>query len=244
MNGAHMCAAQTQLQQANAELDAWRKALAGDGPSSATASSPAAAAAALQKGREDAAAAQAQAQSATQRAGGLEFALSEKNLENVQLRRSLHAARQAADPSIVQACRLSHQLPVSTQRQQHYLEKPTGSSLVECWSACMCAVSDTGVTLGAGRRGLPRGVEGVRDLCRQVRQLLLDPAVNREFGALRAEVEAKGREVKALQQELQAVNFSQDSKTGRMLMAKCRTLQVGAIGSGSESRAWVSAPVL
>jgi pre-mRNA-splicing regulator WTAP len=63
--------------------------------------------------------------------------------------------------------------------------------------------------------------------CQQVRQLLLDPAVNREFAALRAEVEAKGREVKALQQELQAVNFSQDSKTGRMLMAKCRTLQVG-----------------
>jgi cell division protein FtsB len=92
-------------------------------------------------------------------------------------------------------------------------------------------VSDTNVTLGAGRRGLPRGVEGVRDLCRQVRQLLLDPAVNREFGALRAEVEAKGREVKALQQELQAVNFSQDSKTGRMLMAKCRTLQVGLLES-------------
>lgn len=60
-----------------------------------------------------------------------------------------------------------------------------------------------------------------------MRQLLLDPAVNREFAALRGEVEAKGREVKALQQELQAVNFSQDSKTGRMLMAKCRTLQVG-----------------
>lgn len=67
-------------------------------------------------------------------------------------------------------------------------------------------------------------------LGRQVRQLLLDPAVNREFTALRAEVEAKGREVKALQQELQAVNFSQDSKTGRMLMAKCRTLQVRVTG--------------
>ena len=67
------------------------------------------------------------------------------------------------------------------------------------------------------------------NLYRQVRQLLLDPAVNREFAALRAEVEAKGREVKALQQELQAVNFSQDSKTGRMLMAKCRTLQVRAV---------------
>lgn len=89
------CALQAQLQQANAELDAWRKAVAGDGP--------AAAAAALQKARDDAAAAQAQAQTATQRAGGLELALAEMNLENVQLRRSLHTARQAADPSIVQA---------------------------------------------------------------------------------------------------------------------------------------------
>jgi len=59
-----------------------------------------------------------------------------------------------------------------------------------------------------------------------VRQLLLDPAVNREFERLRGEAEEKAREVKHLQQELQAVNFSQDSKTGRMLMAKCRTLQV------------------
>ncbi len=62
----------------------------------------------------------------------------------------------------------------------------------------------------------------------QVRQLLLDPSVNREFSRLRAELEEKAREVKGLQQELQAVNFSQDSKTGRMLMAKCRTLQVSA----------------
>ena len=60
----------------------------------------------------------------------------------------------------------------------------------------------------------------------QVRQLLLDPAVNREFERLRGEVEGKGREVKGLQEELQAVHFSQDSKSGRMLMAKCRALQV------------------
>jgi DNA-binding NarL/FixJ family response regulator len=136
MNGAHMCAAQAQLQQAHAELDAWRKALAGDTSSSAAAASPAAAAAALQKGRDDAAAAQAQAQLATQRAGGLEFALSEKNLENVQLRRSLHAARQAADPSIVQArclclCLISSQ---SALPQQDHLATTTGRrrSLVEC----------------------------------------------------------------------------------------------------------------
>ena len=62
----------------------------------------------------------------------------------------------------------------------------------------------------------------------QVRHLLLDPAVKREFERLRSEVEAKGREAKGLQEELQAVHFSQDSKSGRMLMAKCRALQVAA----------------
>ena len=59
----------------------------------------------------------------------------------------------------------------------------------------------------------------------QVRQLLLDPAVEREFARMRTELEGKAKEVKGLQEELQAVQFSQDSKAGRMLMAKCRALQ-------------------
>ncbi|GAB4813595.1 hypothetical protein N2152v2_000641 [Parachlorella kessleri] len=59
----------------------------------------------------------------------------------------------------------------------------------------------------------------------QLRQVLLDPAVNREFSRLRAEAEAKARELKIAQEELQAVQFSQESKAGRMLMAKCRALQ-------------------
>lgn len=59
-----------------------------------------------------------------------------------------------------------------------------------------------------------------------MRQLLLDPAVAREFERLRKDAEAKAKEVKALQEELQAVGFSQESKAGRMLMAKCRALQV------------------
>ena len=129
MTGAHMCGVQTQLQQAHAELDAWRKALAGDAASSAAAASPGAAAAALQKGRDDAAAAQAQAQSATQRAGGLEFALSEKNLENVQLQRSLHAARQAADPSIVQACHACANVPLIARHGDASQEERQGHLL-------------------------------------------------------------------------------------------------------------------
>jgi hypothetical protein len=64
----------------------------------------------------------------------------------------------------------------------------------------------------------------------QVRQLLLDPAVHREFRKMRTDADAKAHEAKLLRQELQAVSFSQDSKTGRMLMAKCRTLQVPYTG--------------
>ena len=60
----------------------------------------------------------------------------------------------------------------------------------------------------------------------QVRQLILDPAVQKEFERMKAELEKAAKEVKTLQEELQAVQFSQDSKTGRMLMAKCRALQV------------------
>lgn len=50
----------------------------------------------------------------------------------------------------------------------------------------------------------------------------------REFGRLRGEAEAKASEVRSLQEELQGVHFSQDSKAGRLLMAKCRALQVCA----------------
>ena len=42
-------------------------------------------------------------------------------------------------------------------------------------------------------------------------------------------------ETKSLQEELQAVQFSQDSKAGRMLMAKCRALQV-RISQGQNTR--------
>jgi hypothetical protein len=39
----------------------------------------------------------------------------------------------------------------------------------------------------------------------QLRQVLLDPAVNREFARLRGETEAKARDLKMAQEELQAV---------------------------------------
>ena len=59
----------------------------------------------------------------------------------------------------------------------------------------------------------------------QARQLLLDPAVAREFERLRGEAEAASQEARGLREELQAAHFSQESKAGRLLMAKCRALQ-------------------
>lgn len=67
----------------------------------------------------------------------------------------------------------------------------------------------------------------------QARQLLTDPAVAREFERLRGVAEVKAQEVRKLQEELQAVNFSQESKAGRLLMAKCRALQVPCLPSAA-----------
>lgn len=59
----------------------------------------------------------------------------------------------------------------------------------------------------------------------QVRQLLLDPAVNREFQRMHKALEDKSEEAQRLREELQGTTFQFDSKAGRMLVAKCRTLQ-------------------
>ena len=56
--------------------------------------------------------------------------------------------------------------------------------------------------------------------------LILDLAVQRQFDQTKREMEAMAQDAKNLQEEVQAVQFSQDSKAGRMLMAKCRALQV------------------
>ena len=63
-------------------------------------------------------------------------------------------------------------------------------------------------------------------MCLQVRQLLLDPAVNHEFERILKALEVKTAEAKRLNEELNATNFQFESKQGRMLVAKCRTLTV------------------
>ncbi|OIV96952.1 hypothetical protein TanjilG_00534 [Lupinus angustifolius] len=72
----------------------------------------------------------------------------------------------------------------------------------------------------------------VRDLKAQLkppsmqgRKLLLDPAIHEEFTRLKNLVEEKDKKVKELQDNIAAVSFTPQSKMGKMLMAKCRTLQ-------------------
>ncbi|XWS48199.1 hypothetical protein CRYUN_Cryun13aG0053200 [Craigia yunnanensis] len=59
----------------------------------------------------------------------------------------------------------------------------------------------------------------------QARRLLLDPAIHEEFTRLTNLVEEKDKKVKELQENIAAVSFTPQSKMGKMLMAKCRTLQ-------------------
>ncbi|CAN1774591.1 FKBP12-interacting protein of 37 kDa [Linum perenne] len=59
----------------------------------------------------------------------------------------------------------------------------------------------------------------------QARRLLLDPAIHEEFTRLKNLVEEKDKKVKELQDNIAAVNFTPQSKMGKMLMAKCKTLQ-------------------
>eukprot|EP00200_Dunaliella_tertiolecta_P006170 CAMPEP_0202342540 /NCGR_PEP_ID=MMETSP1126-20121109/3062_1 /ASSEMBLY_ACC=CAM_ASM_000457 /TAXON_ID=3047 /ORGANISM="Dunaliella tertiolecta, Strain CCMP1320" /LENGTH=391 /DNA_ID=CAMNT_0048933513 /DNA_START=52 /DNA_END=1227 /DNA_ORIENTATION=- len=58
----------------------------------------------------------------------------------------------------------------------------------------------------------------------QLKQLLLDPAVNHEFLRMRSDLEETQKELKRVQEELAVANFTQESKVGRQLMAKCRSL--------------------
>lgn len=59
----------------------------------------------------------------------------------------------------------------------------------------------------------------------QARRLLLDPAVHEEFTRLKNLVEEKDKKIKDLQDNITAITFTSQSKMGKMLMAKCRTLQ-------------------
>ncbi|XP_059442446.1 FKBP12-interacting protein of 37 kDa [Corylus avellana] len=59
----------------------------------------------------------------------------------------------------------------------------------------------------------------------QARRLFLDPAIHEEFTRLKNLVEEKEKELKEKQDTISALSFTPQSKMGKMLMAKCRTLQ-------------------
>lgn len=70
----------------------------------------------------------------------------------------------------------------------------------------------------------------------QTRRLILDPAIHEEFTRLKNLVDEKEKKLKELQEKVANANFTTSSKMGKMLMAKCRTLQeeneeIGAMAS-------------
>ncbi|PWA92436.1 pre-mRNA-splicing regulator WTAP [Artemisia annua] len=70
----------------------------------------------------------------------------------------------------------------------------------------------------------------------QARKLLLDPAIHEEFTRLKNLVEEKDKKIKELEANDQAINFTSHSKMGKMLMAKCRTLQEENEEIGNQAR--------
>ncbi|XP_076903978.1 FKBP12-interacting protein of 37 kDa-like [Bidens hawaiensis] len=70
----------------------------------------------------------------------------------------------------------------------------------------------------------------------QARRLLLDPAIHEEFTRLKNLVEEKDKKIKEVQSNIDAVSFTPQSKMGKMLMAKCRTLQEENEEIGNQAR--------
>jgi len=59
----------------------------------------------------------------------------------------------------------------------------------------------------------------------QLHQLLLDPAVNMSFQKMKEDIDKSQSKLKTTQEELEAVQFTSNSITGKKLLAKCRLLQ-------------------
>ncbi|UJR34015.1 hypothetical protein I4U23_021429 [Adineta vaga] len=58
----------------------------------------------------------------------------------------------------------------------------------------------------------------------RLRQTYLDPSINLIYGQMREEIEHSRKARDEAQNELQAWQFTPDSKTGKMLMARCKKL--------------------
>jgi len=60
---------------------------------------------------------------------------------------------------------------------------------------------------------------------KEVRRLLLDPVLHKEFTRLQSESQDAGKALRALQEELEAVKYSAESKNGRRLRARLQMWQ-------------------
>ncbi|XP_020978313.1 FKBP12-interacting protein of 37 kDa isoform X1 [Arachis ipaensis] len=89
----------------------------------------------------------------------------------------------------------------------------------------VCCAGSESSTQASNDAVLPKGSRCLHDLNFQARRLLLDPAVHEEFTRLKNLVEEKDKKMKELQDNIAAINFTPQSKMGKMLMAKCKTLQ-------------------
>jgi len=58
----------------------------------------------------------------------------------------------------------------------------------------------------------------------RLRQTYLDPSINLIFGQMRDEIDRSRKAREEAQHELEALRFTPDSKTGKMLMARCKKL--------------------
>jgi len=74
------------------------------------------------------------------------------------------------------------------------------------------------------RREVGAGWQASEPSVLQVRQLVLDPAVSKEFQRQQRELEERSRQVMQLKEDLDGVQFTQESKMGRALIQKCRLL--------------------
>ncbi|CAF5039976.1 unnamed protein product, partial [Rotaria socialis] len=58
----------------------------------------------------------------------------------------------------------------------------------------------------------------------RLRQTYLDPSINLIYGKMRDEIEHSRKAREEAQKELHSWQFTPDSKTGKMLMARCKKL--------------------
>nr|XP_024383527.1 FKBP12-interacting protein of 37 kDa-like isoform X1 [Physcomitrium patens]PNR49466.1 hypothetical protein PHYPA_011362 [Physcomitrium patens] len=131
---------------------------------------------------------------------------------------SLFPAGTTADPAVVTQAMQKLQTTESQLKEQLLTAKRRESVLVVKLANTEQEVVDLKSTVHDLKLMLKPSMQ-------QTRRLFLDPAIHAEFSRMKKELEAADKRVKELQDDLAAVQFTPHSKHGKLLMAKCRTLQ-------------------